>query len=124
MARDWDAACVLAGLDPRTLGRHQPGPWRSPPEAERPVPPHALSEAERAQIIAVANQQRFAAMPPARIVPALADEGTYIGAMHLAEASPAADLLHQPSLGSAAKLSPQGLGRVQVKILDVRPRWR
>ena len=29
--------------------------------------------------MAVANEPRFAEMPPARIVPALADEGIYIG---------------------------------------------
>ena len=48
------------------------------PDADRPVPSHALSEAERARIIAVANEPRFAETPPARIVPALADEGIYI----------------------------------------------
>jgi putative transposase len=37
-----------------------------------------LSEAERARIIAIANEPRFAETPPARIVPALADEGIYI----------------------------------------------
>ncbi len=37
-----------------------------------------MSEAERAQIVAVANEPRFAETPPARIVPALADEGIYI----------------------------------------------
>jgi transposase InsO family protein len=48
------------------------------PDADRPVPSHALSETERAQIIAVANEPRFAETPPARIVPALADDGIYI----------------------------------------------
>jgi transposase InsO family protein len=42
------------------------------------MPAHALSEAERAAIIALANEPRFAETPPARIVPALADEGIYI----------------------------------------------
>ena len=37
-----------------------------------------MSEAERARIIEVANQPRFAETPPARIVPALADEGIYL----------------------------------------------
>jgi putative transposase len=37
-----------------------------------------LSEAERARIIEVVNEPRFAETPPARIVPALADEGIYI----------------------------------------------
>ena len=37
-----------------------------------------MSEAEPARIIAVANEPRFADTPPARIVPALADEGIYL----------------------------------------------
>jgi putative transposase len=74
-------ACALAGIDPRTLQRWRtsdglPGDRR--PQAVRPVPAHALSPAERARIVAVANQPRFADMPPARIVPALADEGVYL----------------------------------------------
>ena len=48
------------------------------PDADRPTPSHALTAAERARIIEVANQPRFAETPPARIVPALADEGSYI----------------------------------------------
>ena len=80
-------ACALAGIDARTLQRWQsgtdpaaPGWVRADPrpEAERPVPSHALSVAERARIVAVANEPRFADMSPARVVPALADEGTYI----------------------------------------------
>src|ERR1700744_2397319 len=75
-------ACALAGIDVRTLQRWQSddGLPRSDrrPDADRPVPSHALSDTERAQIIAVANEPRFAETPPARIVPALADEGIYI----------------------------------------------
>jgi hypothetical protein len=48
------------------------------PDAVRPTPAHALSEAERARIIAVANKPRFADTPPARIVPMLVYEGIYI----------------------------------------------
>ncbi len=48
------------------------------PQAVRPVPSHALSAAERAQLLRVANEPRFAAVPPARIVPMLADEGVYL----------------------------------------------
>jgi transposase InsO family protein len=81
------SACALAGIDVRTLQRWQhggdpatPGQVRVDrrPDADRPTLSHALSEAERARIVAVANEPRFADMPPARIVPALADEGTYI----------------------------------------------
>jgi transposase InsO family protein len=80
-------ACAIAGIDPRTRQRWQSGggPGRSDevradrrPEADHPAPMQALSAAERAQIIAVANEPRFADTPPARIVPALADEGVYI----------------------------------------------
>jgi putative transposase len=75
-------ACALAGLDARTLLRWKAGEGLSRgdrrPEADRPVPSHALSEAERTRIIEVANEPRFADTPPARIVPALADEGIYI----------------------------------------------
>ena len=46
--------------------------------AVRPVPAHALSAQEREQILQIANEPRFAALPPARIVPMLADEGVYI----------------------------------------------
>ena len=48
------------------------------PQAKRPRPAHALSAAEREQILQVANEPRFAELPPARIVPMLADEGIYI----------------------------------------------
>jgi putative transposase len=74
--------CALAGIDPRTVQR-----WRKHdgltrgdrrPDAIRPQPSHALTVEERARIVAVANQPRFAETPPARIVPMLADEGIYI----------------------------------------------
>jgi transposase InsO family protein len=75
-------ACALAGIDTCTLRRWKAGDGSIQgdrrPDAERPVPSHALSEAERAQIVAVANEPRFAETTPARIVPALADEGIYI----------------------------------------------
>ena len=74
-------ACVLAGIDARTYQRWQADADRrgdGRPMAERPKPAHALSETERAEILAVANEPRFAELPPARIVPALADEGSYI----------------------------------------------
>jgi putative transposase len=75
-------ACALAGIDAGTLRRWKAGDGLRQgdrrPDAARSVPSHALSEAERARIIAVANEPRFAETPPARIVPALADEGIYI----------------------------------------------
>jgi hypothetical protein len=64
-------ACTLAGIDSRTLQRCERdsglthGDRR--PEAVRKTPAHALSATERARILAVANEPRFAQMPPARI---------------------------------------------------------
>lgn len=74
-------ACRIVGIDVRTLQR-----WRGEglctgdrrAQADRPRPAHALSEAERGTIVQVANEARFAALPPAQIVPRLADEGRYI----------------------------------------------
>ena len=75
-------ACATAGIDVRTLQR-----WKARdglmagdgrPAAQRPVPAHALSPVERAEVLRVANEVRFADVPPARIVPMLADEGVYL----------------------------------------------
>jgi len=75
-------ACEVAGIDVRTLQR-----WKAHegltagdgrPHAVRPLPSHALSQAERAELVRVANEPRFAAVPPARIVPMLADDGVYL----------------------------------------------
>lgn len=75
-------ACEVAGIDVRTLQRWRAGDGLARgdgrPHAVHPTPRHALSLAEREQILRVANEPRFADMPPARIVPALADEGVYL----------------------------------------------
>ncbi len=44
----------------------------------RPEPANKLSEDERAQILAVANSEEFASLPPSQIVPTLADQGVFI----------------------------------------------
>ena len=76
------AACEVMGVDARTVQRWKAGDGLiigdGRPGALRPTPPHALSVAEREQLLRVANEQRFADVPPARIVPALADEGVYL----------------------------------------------
>jgi len=75
-------ACHDAGINVRTFQRWQvsgglcTGDKR--PQAVRTVPAHALSTQEREQILRIANEPRFAELPPSRIVPMLADEGTYI----------------------------------------------
>ena len=78
-------ACTIIGIAPRTLQRWQiaadaAGLVRSDARllAVHPAPAHALSPAERAQILSIANEPRFVDVPPARIVPMLADEGVYL----------------------------------------------
>ena len=75
-------ACEVAGIDERTLQR-----WKAHtglakgdgrPQAVHPTPSHALSQDERVKLLDVANEPRFCAVPPARIVPMLADEGVYL----------------------------------------------
>ena len=92
LARDIDAAhaagarlrpaCEIAGIELRTLQRWKAQQGLSAgdgrPQSVRPRPSHALSADERAKLLAVANDARFAAVPPARIVPMLADEGVYL----------------------------------------------
>ena len=74
--------CDVAGIDARTLQRWnaQEGLTKGDgrPAALRPTPSHALSADERAKLLSVANEPRFCAVPPARIVPMLADEGVYL----------------------------------------------
>src|ERR1700740_2554686 len=76
------AACEVAGIDVRTLQRwkahHGLVTGDARPGAIRPLPAHALGPQERAHVLRVANGPRFGDMPPARIVPMLADEGVYI----------------------------------------------
>ena len=75
-------ACEIAGIDVRTLQRWQAGDGLvvgdGRPVAVRPKPAHALSAQEREEVLRVANEPRFADVPPARIVPMLADEGVYL----------------------------------------------
>lgn len=103
-ARPHRCAAVLA-LSLRTLTR-----WREAlarghgdgrPGAVRPVPPSALSGEIRDAIVRVCNEPRFASMSPARIVPALADEGSYL----------ASESTFYRVLRSAGQLHHRGLAR-------------
>jgi len=75
-------ACEIVGIDARTLQRWRAGDGLSSgdrrPQALRPSPVHALSHAERTELLRVANEPRFADKPAARIVAELADEGRYL----------------------------------------------
>lgn len=74
-------ACRELGLSLRTFER-----WTRDgevaadrrPGAARPAPANKLSNAERADMLRVVNEPRFAALPPTQIVPCLADEGCYL----------------------------------------------
>ena len=75
-------ACAVLGISPRTLQR-----WREhggvkadarKAAAQRREPANKLSELERQRILAIANSEEFAHMPPSQIVPAMADRGLYI----------------------------------------------
>lgn len=75
-------ACAEVGVSLRTYRR-----WYSHgeinvdqrPGALRPEPKNKLTASEQAKIIEVANEPRFASLPPTQIVPTLLDEGRYYG---------------------------------------------
>ena len=75
-----DKACGLLGIAPRTLQRwQQSGELLEDARRTRCyVPANKLSEEEREQIIAVANSEEFAHLPPSQMVPQLADRGEYL----------------------------------------------
>jgi transposase InsO family protein len=73
-------ACAVMGLSARTLQRWQDG--ETVRADQRPLrqyePPHKLTAAERAAVLAVANSPEFGQLPPSQIVPRLADQGRYL----------------------------------------------
>ena len=75
------AACAEMGIASRTLERWTAGglvKTDGRPEAKRTAPRNKLTPPERAQVLRVVNEPRFAALPPTQIVPRLADEGYYL----------------------------------------------
>ena len=71
-------ACGVLEISLRTLQR-----WESDSRGDRrrgpsTVPENALSEAERALIVAVVSSKRFRDLSPSQIVPILADAGIYL----------------------------------------------
>lgn len=70
--------CRTVGLSVRTLQR-----WKGVPDDRRATTPRAapknkLSAEEERQVLAICHEARFARLPPAQIVPLLADEKRYI----------------------------------------------
>jgi len=75
-------ACQALGLSGRTyrrwVGENGTVEADARPEAQRPTPANALSEAEREHLVEVACRPEFASLPPSQIVPQLADAGSYL----------------------------------------------
>jgi putative transposase len=73
-------ACACIGLSARTVQRWQceSSAVDLRPISPRKPPVHALSAAEKAQIVAICNQPEYANLPPSQIVPKLADQGIYM----------------------------------------------
>ena len=71
-------AAVLVGVPRASATRRPRPPVLDPP---RRVPPNKLSDAERAQVLAVANSDRFVDLPPIQIYAQLLDEGVYLGSI-------------------------------------------
>ena len=75
-------ACIEVGISVRTYRRwYRNGQVTADkrPDAVRQAPRNKLTPTEKAAIIAVCNQPRFASLPPTQIVPTLLDEGVYYG---------------------------------------------
>lgn len=76
-----EQACEVVGICLRTYRRWTHGGEVGAdgrPQAVRPRPANRLSDEERAQVLQVCNEPRFASLPPSQIVPRLADEGVYL----------------------------------------------
>ena len=72
-------ACDVLGISIRTLQRWEAVPWRGDRRQGPPgAPQNALSDAERALVVAVATSPVFRDLPPSQIVPILADAGVYV----------------------------------------------
>jgi putative transposase len=80
------AACAAVGLPRASYYRAHPAGQQqvappSPPEAQQRRPqrqPRALTEQERAEVLAVLHSERFADSAPAAVYATLLDEGTYL----------------------------------------------
>ncbi len=74
-------ASKAAGISERTFQRWtRCGTVKSDgrPTAEREAPANKLSQEERAQIVAICNNEEYSSLPPSQIVPDLVDKGLYI----------------------------------------------
>jgi hypothetical protein len=78
------SACGEIGICLRTLKRWRKafcgdGEGKDRRKGSSRLVDHRLSEEERQRILLTCNQPQYAELPPGQIVPALADQGLYIG---------------------------------------------
>lgn len=71
-------ACWVLDISLRTLQRWENDSRGDQRRGPRTVPENALSEAERALIVAVVSSKRFRDLSPSQMVPILADAGIYL----------------------------------------------
>lgn len=72
-------ACDIVGISAKTLQRWvSAGDLADKRQMVEKTPSNKLSALEQARVIAVANSNEFAHLPPSQIVPKLADKGEYI----------------------------------------------
>jgi len=75
-------ACEMLDISVRTYQRWARDGGASSSDgrkgAQRGAPANKLSADERAEILAVANSEEFASLPPSQIVPTLVDRGQYL----------------------------------------------
>jgi putative transposase len=73
------AACAALGCSRATYyRRHRRSPAPPRPARKRSPPPRALSSAERAEVLSVLHDERFADQAPASVYANLLDEGRYL----------------------------------------------
>lgn len=78
------SACIEIGICLRTLKRWRrafvgDGDGKYLRKGSPLIVVHCLSEEERQRILLTCNQPAYASLPPGQILPALADQGLYIG---------------------------------------------
>ena len=77
-ARLWKA-CEVIGIAVRTYQRWGKTPGQGDARhGPREKPANSLSDAEKAELIAIATSVRFRELAPSQIVPILAEEGVYV----------------------------------------------
>ena len=74
-----ERACEVLGVEPRTVQRwRRQGGGEDGRHGPKRRPANALSVAERAEVMAVANAPEHRDLSPKQIVPRLADRGQYV----------------------------------------------